>query len=543
MWLFTGYGCDTTWREVCPDIHNPYGGATITLAEGCAASGACGATTPTAAARCWEANRQDYGCSGYSELGYTCVGYWCAAMDPGGEPAICAQLMPAGWSVMGSTGRCVDPETRAAVGQRSLCNIELAVTDNGAFCTSWLSNGYHCGTTWREVCPGISNPQGDAMALSEACEARCAQGSEHHYADPACPLHRQCTLDATCVCRDPLYPLKIEGQSAAHSAPCYSCTVAQGSSASTEVACELLQSNFCTVDATCVCRDPLYPLRIAGQAADHSACYSCTVAQATTGICDCHECVNVVGFSRPQMNGLYTIDSSRPMNGLPTFWLATTRVMYWCSKHNRWMIGDAGLFSDPNRIGPDACYGFAQGDRPQRDLVSTTWREYICLADRLTLAVSFRMCIGLDALLYTDGSWSSAPSAAVGCFGAPPTLAPCNAAAWPNVDVLCGACKALINSMDNTGPYGGLCSNFCDQQGLRCVGQQEDTDNTCDPEWTGSCDAAGKQHGASTSDLICECAARATAALDTTVSGCFCKVTWDAHNSICMGSDVSYNGC
>eukprot|EP00662_Eupelagonemidae_sp_cell21_P057388 gene57388-biopygen5436 len=35
----------------------------------------------------------------------------------------------------------------------------------------------------------------------------------------------------------------------------------------------------------------------------------------------------------------------------------------------------------------------------------------------------------------------------------------------------------------------------------------------------------------------------ATAAPDTTVSGCFCKVEWDVQDNSCTDGDVTYNGC
>jgi hypothetical protein len=61
-----------------------------------------------AQAACWEAYMPHYytsSCSGYASAGYTCVGDYCAAVDPGGTPSICAK--PKGdCSVDRATGRC-----------------------------------------------------------------------------------------------------------------------------------------------------------------------------------------------------------------------------------------------------------------------------------------------------------------------------------------------------------------------------------------------------------------------------------------------------
>lgn len=61
--------------------------------------------------RCWEAHIPEYSdlCDGYSDIGYTCVGNWCAAMDPTGNPSECARLADPGTSVDPNTGRCVTP--------------------------------------------------------------------------------------------------------------------------------------------------------------------------------------------------------------------------------------------------------------------------------------------------------------------------------------------------------------------------------------------------------------------------------------------------
>ena len=58
---------------------------------------------------CWEANVHNFpSCNGYRSVGYTCVGDYCASMDPWGDPDTCAQPFP-GRVVDKSTSRCVRP--------------------------------------------------------------------------------------------------------------------------------------------------------------------------------------------------------------------------------------------------------------------------------------------------------------------------------------------------------------------------------------------------------------------------------------------------
>lgn len=54
---------------------------------------------------CWEAHTPDWLCQGYESVGYTCVGEYCASMDPGGDPTSCA--MVAGCSMDKTTARCI----------------------------------------------------------------------------------------------------------------------------------------------------------------------------------------------------------------------------------------------------------------------------------------------------------------------------------------------------------------------------------------------------------------------------------------------------
>ena len=63
--------------------------------------------TRSLGANCWEAYLPNYpNCGGYSSAGYTCVGDYCAAMDPGGSPSTCAVDKGANYVVDQATGRC-----------------------------------------------------------------------------------------------------------------------------------------------------------------------------------------------------------------------------------------------------------------------------------------------------------------------------------------------------------------------------------------------------------------------------------------------------
>eukprot|EP00662_Eupelagonemidae_sp_cell21_P056892 gene56892-biopygen34674 len=85
------------------------------------------------------------------------------------------------------------------------------------------------------------------------------------------------------------------------------------------------------------------------------------------------------------------------MNGRETYWREDTQVMYWCSKYDEWRIGAGSSFSDPSKIGPDQCYGFAQVTAGQHGLLSADWKEY------------------------TGGSWRAAPGASITCATSPPS--------------------------------------------------------------------------------------------------------------------------
>lgn len=68
-----------------------------------------GKCVPAKPKMCYEAYKPNFRlCKGYEEVGYTCVGDWCAGVDPAGDPNLCAIKKPAGWSVDLVAGRCVE---------------------------------------------------------------------------------------------------------------------------------------------------------------------------------------------------------------------------------------------------------------------------------------------------------------------------------------------------------------------------------------------------------------------------------------------------
>ena len=132
---------------------------------------------------------------------------------------------------------------------------------------------------------------------------------------------------------------------------------------------------------------------------------------------------------------------------------------------------------------------------------SDSWGEpQTCSDGYLPVPTSVEDCVStyLGCVTYQGG---------IGCYACVPPTSTCNVESWPGVELKCGEpCRALLRDMDNWGPYGGKCENFCAKQGLECVSQQEEADNGCRAEWTGSCEIAGKQNGENSGDLICTCA-------------------------------------
>ena len=60
---------------------------------------------------CWHVRTSDRPtCRGYEGAGYTCVGDRCAAIDPRGDPHLCARLAPRGYVLDKISGTCVRPK-------------------------------------------------------------------------------------------------------------------------------------------------------------------------------------------------------------------------------------------------------------------------------------------------------------------------------------------------------------------------------------------------------------------------------------------------
>eukprot|EP00662_Eupelagonemidae_sp_cell21_P058075 gene58075-biopygen78764 len=139
---------------------------------------------------------------------------------------------------------------------------------------------------------------------------------------------------------------------------------------------------------------------------------------APTSICDR---VTASGFQFSDMVGVYTKDATRPMNGVQTFWLGAKNVIYWCSSGSNWYIGTGSDFSDPKKVGPNHCTGYAHGPSGQHDLLRGEWQVWwegkwvrapyaavACAAEAPTAQPFFQ-----DPLLYTPGSPSAAPTRGV----------------------------------------------------------------------------------------------------------------------------------
>lgn len=86
---------------------------------------------------CWEADTAKYpSCRGYKKVGYTCVGKWCAACDPSGDPSLCAKKMPAGTAPNPDSGKC-EAATTPAIGAKK----QAANTTSNATTTTTTSTG------------------------------------------------------------------------------------------------------------------------------------------------------------------------------------------------------------------------------------------------------------------------------------------------------------------------------------------------------------------------------------------------------------------
>ena len=148
--------CAAWYHNLCATPSKDYGITTCTKNTH-VPKDAVAETASTGA--CWEARPSDYRvnrCTGYREAGYTCVAGWCAAMNPGGTPNICAKKAPPGFVVDRVKGRCVRNEHTTVVkgpSGGSCCGqpaIKL-VCPHGMV----IFNGYISGTCCSKVCsPG-----------------------------------------------------------------------------------------------------------------------------------------------------------------------------------------------------------------------------------------------------------------------------------------------------------------------------------------------------------------------------------------------------
>ena len=149
-------------------------------------------TALTTGAICWEARKSDYGCFGYTEVGYTCVGEYCAAMDPGGTPQDCAQQMPAGYVLDAGTGKCVKSST-------AIC-WEARQSDYD--CSTYTQDGYTCVG---EYCAS-TNPSGTPAECAvpmpigyvvDGATGRCVDpsGSGSVTSSPSIPLETVVSVD------------------------------------------------------------------------------------------------------------------------------------------------------------------------------------------------------------------------------------------------------------------------------------------------------------------------------------------------------------
>ena len=147
---------------------------------------------------CWQAYLPNYpNCSGYASAGYTCVGKYCAAVNPGGTPSRCAIQQPPGYNVDDHTGKCTDPLAC------STC------ANDGDECCTPIRN---CAYTWNPwstcqpgatyvLVPGDGNKIENEQQCTDACQQAVMQGPpcSSVWTDATASSSEQCeiTLGAT----------------------------------------------------------------------------------------------------------------------------------------------------------------------------------------------------------------------------------------------------------------------------------------------------------------------------------------------------------
>ena len=104
----------------------------------------CTQTCPTGSAGigadCWEAYLPNYpNCSGYSSAGYTCVGDYCAAMNPGGDYWSCAIKKGANYVVDQATGSCIN----VGCSGHGTCDAGTPMSTGDCTCSKgWTGNNW-----------------------------------------------------------------------------------------------------------------------------------------------------------------------------------------------------------------------------------------------------------------------------------------------------------------------------------------------------------------------------------------------------------------
>ena len=109
-------------------------------------------------------------CGNYAGDGYTCVGFYCAGMNPTGNPDQCAQLKPAGYVVDESTGRCVLP------------GCWEADTTQYPWCGNYIGDGYTCVGTQCAIVTAKGDPD---QCAKQAPAGYVVDASTGHCVDPA----------------------------------------------------------------------------------------------------------------------------------------------------------------------------------------------------------------------------------------------------------------------------------------------------------------------------------------------------------------------
>ena len=129
---------------------------------------------------CWDAYGPNWPtCAGYSSAGYTCVGQWCAAIDPSGTPSHCANLHPGG-RVNLDTGRCTGDSVSSAgyvcTSTAGSCTTNAACSCGGGstkhtYHTSSGTACWACSTGHRRLEPGFIGLHAEPLVVDSLSNA------------------------------------------------------------------------------------------------------------------------------------------------------------------------------------------------------------------------------------------------------------------------------------------------------------------------------------------------------------------------------------